>query len=88
MENKSFWKNEWDLFLNDMKELGEFCLQPIEITVPWKKKESQMLNPTIEEVAQKVDSNDNMGFWQKQWDLFKQDLNNAKEFLTQPVTFK
>ncbi len=88
MEKKSFWKNEWDLFLNDMRELGEFCLQPIEITVPWKKKENQMLNPTIEEVAQKADSLESMGFWQKQWDLFKQDLSNAKEFLTQPVTFK
>lgn len=88
MENKGFWRNEWDLFLNDMRELGEFCLQPIEITVPWKKYDNQMLNPTIEEVAQKADSADSMGFWQKQWDLFKEDLNNAKEFLTQPVTFK
>lgn len=88
MEKKGFWRNEWDLFLKDMQELGEFCLQPIEITVPWRKKENQMLNPTIEEVAQKVDSDDDMGFWSKQWSLFKQDLNNAKEFLTQPVNFK
>lgn len=89
MERKGFWANEWDLFLQDMKELGDFCLQPVEITVPWKKKEVQMLRPTVQEVAEKVDSAEgNVGFWQQQWDLFKEDLNNAKEFLTQPVTFK
>lgn len=90
MESKGFWRNEWDLFLKDMQDLGEFCLQPIEITVPWQKKEEvQMLRPTVEEVAEKAETvEDNVGFWKREWDLFKQDLNNAKEFLTQPVTFK
>ena len=89
MDNKGFWRNEWDLFLKDMQELGEFCLQPIEITVPWKKKDVQMLKPTVEEVAEKVDSAETVdGFWKREWQLFKQDLNNAKEFLTQPVNFK
>ena len=88
MEKKGFWRNEWELFLQDMQELGEFCLQPIEITVPWRKKENQMLNPTIQEIVEKADVNDSMGFWAKQWDLFKQDMNNAKDFLTQPVSFK
>lgn len=88
MEKKGFWANEWDLFLKDMQELGEFCLQPIEITVPWQKKNAQMLRPTADEIEQKADSNESMGFWQREWALFKQDLNNAKEFLTQPVTFK
>lgn len=88
MEKKGFWANEWDLFLNDMRELGEFCLQPIEITVPWKTKNTQMLKPTADEIELKADSEESMGFWQREWALFKQDLNNAKEFLTQPVTFK
>lgn len=88
MEKKGFWANEWDLFLEDMRQLGEFCLQPIEITVPWQTKNAQMLRPTAEEIEQKADSEESMGFWQREWALFKQDLNNAKEFLTQPVTFK
>ena len=88
MEKKGFWRNEWDLFLKDMQELGEFCLQPIEITVPWQKNDMQMLKPTNDEIAQEADVNDSMGFWQREWNLFKQDLNNIKEFLTQPVTFK
>lgn len=85
---KGFWRNEWDLFLKDMQELGEFCLQPVEITVPWQKKEQQMLKPTADEITQKADTVDSMGFWQREWNLFKQDLQNAKDFLTQPVTFK
>ena len=24
-----FWKREWDLFLKDMQELGEFFMQPV-----------------------------------------------------------
>ena len=28
------------------------------------------------------------GFWANEWDLFKEDLRNAKEFFTQPVEFK
>ena len=57
---KEFWKNEWQLFLNDMQELGEFCLQPVEITgVPWKK--SAALKPSVEEIEQKCDQ---VGFWQ------------------------
>ena len=85
---KGFWRNEWDLFLKDMQELGEFCLQPVEITVPWQKSDVQMLRPTNDEIEQKADNADSMGFWQREWNLFKQDLQNAKEFLTQPVTFK
>ena len=37
---KGFWANEWDLFLKDMQELGEFFLQPVEITMPGKNKAS------------------------------------------------
>lgn len=82
---KEFWKNEWNLFLDDMRELGEFCLQPVEITF-WGKS-NLMLKPTYEEVEQKVQT-EATGFWKNEWDLFKQDLQNAKEFLIQPVEFK
>ena len=82
---KDFWKNEWKLFLDDMRELGEFCLQPIEITgIPWKKS-NPMLRPTYEEVESKADQ---VGFWRNEWNLFKEDLKHAKDFLTQPVEFK
>lgn len=80
---KDFWENEWNLFLQDMRELGEFCLQPVEIT--WPGKSNLMLKPTVEEVERKCDQ---VGFWQNEWNLFKQDLQNAKDFLTQPVEFK
>ncbi len=81
---KEFWKNEWQLFLKDMQELGEFCLQPVEITgIPWRKNIA--LKPSVAEIEQKCDQ---VGFWQNEWNLFKQDMQNVKEFLTQPVEFK
>lgn len=81
---KEFWKNEWNLFLEDMRELGEFCLQPIEITL-WGKSDL-MLKPSVEEVEAKVEAGA-VGFWQNEWNLFKQDLQNARDFLMQPVDF-
>ncbi len=82
---KEFFKNEWKLFLDDMRELGEFCLQPVEITL-WGKS-NLMLKPTYDEVEAKAQYSE-VSFWQNEWNLFKQDLKNAKEFLTQPVEFK
>lgn len=82
-----FFKNEWNLFLNDMQELGEFCLQPIEITGITGRSKNAMLKPTVEEVEAKAELEE-VGFWKNEWNLFKQDLSNAKEFLTQPVSFK
>ncbi len=88
---KDFFKREWGLFLQDMQTLGEFCLQPIEITGIPGSKATPMLKPTIEEIEGKAEAEfeaQSMGFWANEWNLFKKDLQNAKEFLTQPVTFK
>ena len=78
---KDFWKNEWDLFLEDMRIVGEFCLQP----VTFGKKADPMLRPSMEEAEAKSEAG---GFWKKEWELFKQDMNNVVEFLMQPVEFK
>ncbi len=75
---KDFFKNEWKLFLDDMQTLGEFFLQP----VTFSPKPLQ-LQASIEEREQQVEVQ-NVGIWQS----FKQGCANAKEFLTQPVTFK
>lgn len=78
---KEFWENEWDLFLNDMKELGEFFMQPVEITgIPGKG--NKMLKPTLEEVKAKAD---NGGFWAREWKMFLNDMSNFGDFLLQPV---
>lgn len=79
---KGFWKNEWDLFLEDMRVLGEFCLQPVTL---FGNEENKMLKPSNEEIEEKAEMG---GFWSNQWNLFKQDMNNMVDFLTQPVTFK
>ncbi|MEG2348671.1 MAG: hypothetical protein RSB67_03385 [Clostridia bacterium] len=81
---KDFWKNEWSLFLEDMKVLGEFCLQPVEITYG---KKDLMLKPTTEEIQEKGQEA-STGFWANEMQQFKTDLSNAKEFLMQPIEFK
>ena len=75
-----FWAREWKLFLNDMETLGNFCLQPVEITMPGQNNEEKISCDCI--------NVEKTGFWSNEWDLFKQDLKNAKDFLTQPVEFK
>ena len=74
-----FWSREWNAFLCDMEAIGDFCLQPVEITMPGQKP---VMNSCDSVEGEKV------GFWANEWDLFKQDMRNAKEFLTQPVEFK
>jgi len=75
-----FWSREWNTFLSDMEAIGDFCLQPVEITMPGQNKPVMNSCDSI--------SNEKNGFWTNEWDLFKQDMRNAKEFLTQPVEFK
>lgn len=75
---KEFWKNEWQLFLDDMQTLGEFFLQPVTFSPRTLKLES-----SVEEREQNIEV-ENVGIW----DSFKQGCLNAKDFLTQPVKFK
>lgn len=78
---KEFWKNEWNLFLQDMQELGEFFLQPVEITMPGKSK-AKMLKPTVEETKVKASEG---GFWKREWNLFLNDMESIGKFCLQPV---
>lgn len=78
---KEFWKNEWNLFLQDMQELGDFFLQPIEITMPGKAR-SQMLKPTVEETKAKANEG---GFWSREWNSFLNDMDSIGNFCMQPV---
>ena len=75
---KEFWKNEWQLFLDDMQTLGEFFVQP----VTFNAKPLQ-LQASVEESQEETEVQ-NVGVW----DSFKQGCSNAKEFLMQPVKFK
>lgn len=75
---KEFWKNEWQLFLDDMQTLGEFFLQP----VTFSSKPLQ-LQSSVEERDENTEVQ-NVGIWNS----FKQGCSNAKEFLFQPVKFK
>ena len=78
---KEFWKNEWNLFLNDMKELGEFFLQPVEITgIPGRS--NVMLKPTVEETRAKASEG---GFWAREWNQFLNDMEKIGDFCMQPV---
>lgn len=78
---KDFWKNEWNLFLNDMQELGEFFLQPVGGAKP------KMLRPTMEETKMKAELQPKQGFWSREWNAFLMDMQNIGEFFLQPVEF-
>ncbi len=79
---KEFWKNEWDLFKQDINEAVNFLTQPVDITVGGKKL---MLKPAVEEVAEKSEQR---GFWANQWELFNKDCEAIANFLTKPINFK
>lgn len=81
---KGFWSNEWNLFLNDMQELGEFFLQPVTFDGLFKNNDL-MLKPTNEEIQEKAQSG---GFWANEFDLFMKDLDSIANFLFQDVTLK
>lgn len=81
---EGFWKKEWNLFLNDMQELGEFFLQPV--TFGFGSKDL-MLKPTCEEVMEKADTVQD-SFWQKEKKAFLNDMQELGEFFLQPVTWK
>ena len=75
---KEFWRNEWQLFLDDMQTLGEVFLQPVTFS-----SKSLQLQASVEERDENTEVQ-NVGIW----DSFKQGCSNAKEFLFQPVKFK
>lgn len=79
-----FWKREWDLFLKDMQELGEFFMQPV--TFGFGKKDL-MLRPTGAEVMEKAETV-KTSFWQREKEAFLKDMQEIGEFFMQPVTFK
>lgn len=79
---KDFWKREWDLFLKDMQELGEFFLQPVTFG-----KKDLMLKPTNEEIIEKSETV-GTSFWQREKQAFLKDMQELGEFFMQPVTFK
>lgn len=81
---KGFWSNEWDLFLNDMQELGDFFLQPVTFDGLFQDNDL-MLKPTNEEIEEKAETG---GFWANEFDLFLKDLDSVADFLFQPINLK
>ncbi|MDD2627935.1 MAG: hypothetical protein PHR25_05595 [Clostridia bacterium] len=79
---KDFWKKEWELFLQDMQELGDFFLQPVTFG-----KKDLMLRPTEEETIEKAETVGS-SFWKKEKEAFLKDMEELGDFFLQPVTFK
>ena len=68
---KGFFERQWDLFLNDMQEIGEFFLDA------FGANETLMLG------AAKSDSacGENEGFFKREWRLFLQDMQDWGEMI-------
>lgn len=86
----SFWKNEWDLFTQEVDTAVNFLMQPVDLLQPVEitfglSSSKLMLKPTNEEVESKKDVS---GFWKKEWAAFENEFDSAVNFLMQPVKFK
>ncbi len=92
---KDFWKDELDLFKKDIENLWDFMFQPVTFG---SKEETLSLKPDEEEIVSKataIANNDESlsdmdrnseGFWNREFNLLKKDVENAWDFLFQPVT--
>lgn len=92
---KEFWKEEVELFKRDLENAWDFLFQP----VTFRKKEEAVLalKPNEEEIIEKAEAIANKdesvanmsdsaeSFWNKEFELLRQDVSNAWDFLFQPV---
>lgn len=95
---KDFWKEEVQLFKQDIENIWDFLFQPV--TFGSRKQDALSLRPNEQEIvekAQAIETGDasiegmskaSQGFWAREFDQMKQDVSNAWDFLFQPVKFK
>lgn len=67
---KGFFKRQWDLFLNDMEEVGNFFLDA------FGANETLMLSAPKE-----VNGEPKEGFFKREWNLFLQDMQDWGEMI-------
>ena len=80
-----FWKNELNLFKEDVRNFKEFWTQPI----TFSDDTNLMLKPTFEETENKVNCEGiTDSFWSREWNMFLGEMESVKSFLTQPVVLK
>ena len=78
---KDFFKNEFDLFKQEMGIVADFLFQPVDLGVT----SPQMLKPSVSEITEKAEVS---GFWANEFALFKNDLEKISDFLFQPIEVK
>lgn len=72
---KGFFERQWDLFLADMQELGEFFLDA------FGANETLMLSAPKSDIDGAVQE----GFFKREVKLFKEDMSALGEFFTSPL---
>lgn len=91
---RDFFKGELELFKQDVENLWDFMFQPVTFG---KKKDVLSLKPNENEIVSKATAiaNDDEsvtemdkaseGFWNREFELMKKDIETAWDFLFQPV---
>ena len=91
---KEFWKDELELFKKDVEKAWDFLFQPVTFG---KKEEVLALKPNEEEIVEKATAiannveglsdmdKESQGFWNREFELLRKDVENAWDFLFQPV---
>ena len=94
---KEFWKDELNLFKQDIENLWDFLFQPV--TFGRKKEQVLALRPDQAEIMEKAEaianndetaqemSKQTESFWNREFDMLKQDVENFWDFMFQPINF-
>ncbi len=91
---KDFWKDELELFKRDVENFWDFLFQPVTFG---NKEKVLTLRPDEKEIVEKASAlannseelsdmdKNSEGFWNREFELLKKDVENAWDFLFQPV---
>ena len=85
---KEFWREELSLFKKDIENLWDFMFQE-EPTLALRPDENEIM-AKAEAFANDGDTISEMdkaseGFWNREFELLKKDVENAWNFLFQPI---
>lgn len=96
---KGILKNGWECFLNGIKNVETFLLQPItfgekQLALP---SANETLNETEKSTQDVISENNQLvslenelvenGIWQSGWDSFKEGCQNVVDYLNRPIKF-
>lgn len=79
----SFWKNEWEMFCNEVDSALSFLMKPVNFF--GSEEDKLRLRPTSQEAQEKSETS---SFWKNEWNMFCNEVDGALDYLTKPMDIK